>query len=407
MPGSGSADNFDFTTVIDRSGTGSLKYEAYAPDALPVWVADMDFRSPPCVLQALHRAVDHGIFGYSTARRELKDLILERLSVRHHWRVAEEAIVFLPGLVSALNLATRLLPAGAEVLIPTPAYPPFLSCAPQQGKAGVRVPMKCGKKAWSLDFEALQAAVTPKTAMLILCNPHNPTGRSFTREELAQIAEFVEENDLILVSDEIHCDILLSEAAEHRSIAAEFRGIASRAITLLSPSKTFNLAGIGCAFAVIEDPALRKRFTPSSNDLVPHMSQPGYVAMEAAYRDGEPWRKALISQLRHNCGLVEKTVGRCRGLSMIPPEATYLAWIDCRQLGLDDPAGFLLSHKLAVGSGRYFGMDGFIRINFACPQATLQEAMNRLAAAVKARETEDVARSREHGAGGKTIETRP
>lgn len=375
---SGSTDNFDFTTVIDRSGTGSLKYEAFGPDVLPVWVADMDFRAPPCVLRALHKAVDHGVFGYSTARRELKEVILERLSVRHHWQVHEESLVFLPGLISALNLAARLLPDGAEVLVPTPAYPPFLACAPHQRKTTIRVPMKRGATAWTLDLEALQAAVTPKTAMFILSNPHNPTGRSFTREELGQVAGFVERNDLILVSDEIHCDLVLSESAVHRSIAAEFPGIASRIITLLSPSKTFNLAGLGCGVAVVEDPDLRKRFTPFSDDLVPHVSQPGYVAMEAAYRDGEPWRQALIAQLRHNCRMVEEAVGDCSGLFMIPPEATYLAWIDCRALGMDDPAAYLLAHKLAAGSGRQFGMDGFIRINFACPPATLKEAMNRL-----------------------------
>jgi cystathionine beta-lyase len=373
---------FDFTTVIDRAHTGSWKYEAFASDVLPVWVADMDFRSPPCVLQALQRAIGHGIFGYSTARKELTELILERLRSRHHWQVAAEALVFLPGLVSALNLATRLLPDGAEVLIPTPAYPPFLSCGPHQHKTTIRIPMTCDRTTWTLDFEALQAAVTPKTAMLILCNPHNPTGRSFTQEELAQLAQFVEKNDLLLVSDEIHCDIILNPAATHRSVAAEFPAIASRTITLLSPSKTFNLAGIGCAFAVIENPDLRKRFAPSNDDLVPHVSQLGYVAMEAAYREGEPWRQALITQLRQNCRMVEDAVTACPGLSMIPPEATYLAWIDCRTLNLGDPAAFFLKHKLAVGSGRYFGADGFIRINFACPPATLEEALSRLTSAL-------------------------
>jgi cystathionine beta-lyase len=374
---------FDFTTVIDRSNTGSWKYEAFAPDVLPVWVADMDFRSPPCILEALHRAVDHGIFGYSTARKELTTLILERLATRHHWQVKAEDLVFLPGLVTALNLATRLLPEGAEVLIPTPAYPPFLTCAPHQHKTAIHVPMSCDGKSWTLDFDALQAAVTPKTALLILCNPHNPTGRSFTQVELLKIAHFVEKNNLLLVSDEIHCDIMLSPSATHHSIAAICPEIAARTITLLSPSKTFNLAGIGCAFAVIENADLRKRFTPPNDDLVPHVSQPGYVAMEAAYRHGEPWRQALIKQLRDNCRMVEETVKACPSLSMIPPEATYLAWIDCRALGLDDPAAHMLQHKLAVGSGKYFGADGFIRINFACPPVTLKEALNRLTASIK------------------------
>ena len=373
---------FDFTTVIDRTGTGSWKYEAFASDVLPVWVADMDFRSPPCVLNALHDAIDHGIFGYSTPRRELIELILERLATRHSWQPQAESLVFLPGLVAALNLATRMLSPDAEVLVPSPAYPPFLACAANQHKTTIRVPMVRDDGNWMLDLDALQAAVTPKTEMLILCNPHNPTGRSFSRNELALIAEFVKRNDLVLICDEIHCDIILDPRAKHLSIAAEFPEIADRTITLLSPSKTFNLAGIGCAFAVIESQELRQRFAPSDDDLVPHLNQFGYVAMQAAYRDGEPWRQALIEQLRENCREVDATVRALPGISMIPPEATYLAWIDCSQLGIGDPSELLLKHKLAVGSGSYFGADSFIRINFACPPATLNEVLKRLSAAV-------------------------
>jgi len=372
---------FDFKTVIDRSGTGSWKYEAFGPDVLPVWVADMDFRSPPCVLDALHGAIEHGVFGYSTPRRELIELVLDRLATRHHLRVEAEMLTFLPGMVVALNLATRMLQEGAEVLVPTPAYPPFLSCAPNQRKTTVRVPMVRDKSKWIFDIDALQAAVTPRTKMLILCNPHNPTGRSFTREELAGIAGFVLRHDLILVSDEIHCDIILNPSAQHLSIAAEFRDIADRTITLLSASKTFNLAGIGCALAVIENPELRKRFAPSDDDLVPHVNQLGYVATDAAYRDGEPWREALIAQLRENSRLVEETVSRVPGISMLAPDATYLAWIECDAAGINDPSALLLKHRLAVGSGRYFGADSFIRINFACPPATLKEALKRLSSA--------------------------
>ena len=376
------ANLFDFTKVIDRSGTGSWKYEAFGPDVLPVWVADMDFRSPPCVLDALHNAVNHGIFGYSTPRKELIDLILGRLRERHGWQVQSGSLVFLPGLVVALNLATRLLPEGSEVLIPTPAYPPFLSCAPNQRKTTVRVPMIRDAGKWRFDMEAMQAAVTMRTRMLILCNPHNPTGRAFAREELAAIAEFVLRNDLTLVCDEIHCDIILDSSVKHFSTAAEFPEVADRTITLLSPSKTFNLAGIGCAFAVIENPELRKRFAPSDDDLVPHVSQPGFVAMEAAYRGGEPWRLELMEQLRRNRSQVVGTVDKLPGVSMIPPEATYLAWVDCSELGLDDPSRLFLKHKLAVGAGRYFGSDQFVRINFGCPPATLAEAMKRFEIAV-------------------------
>ena len=372
--------NFDFTTVIDRTDTSSWQYEAFDVDVLPAWLADMNFRAPPCVLEALHKSVDHGIFGYSTPSHALRELILERLSARHNWQTAAESLVFLPGLVTALNVAARLLNNEAEVLVPIPAYGPFLSCAPNQGKKTVTVPMAIIDGIWRFDLAALQAAVTPQTTMLILCNPHNPTGRSLQYRELAEIADFVQRNNLLLLCDEIHCDLILDPAAKHLSIAAEFPEIAEQTITLLSPSKTFNLAGIGCAFAVIANKDLRERFQRGSEGLVPHISQPGLVAMEAAYRDGEEWRRALIEQLRSNLTQVVTTIENMPALSMIAPQATYLAWIDCQRLRQDDPSRLFLRQKLALGAGRFFGADQFVRFNFALPPSTLSEALQRLRA---------------------------
>jgi len=220
--------------------------------------------------------------------------------------------------------------------------------------------------------------------MLVLCNPQNPTGRAYTLAELQQVAEFVTRHDLLLVSDEIHCDLVLDPAATHTSIAAAIPEIADRTITLLAASKTFNIAGLGCSFAVVENGALRKRFEPTHDGLVPQVNQLGYVATEAGYAHGEPWRVALIEQLRTNRDRVMETVAGLDGVTMIEPEATYLAWIDCRELGLDDPAKHFVRHKLAPGFGSFYGDNQSVRINFATPPANLDEVLARFTTGVLA-----------------------
>ena len=375
---------YDFDTPINRRNTDSLKWDIYkGRDVLPMWVADMDFASPPEVIAALHKRVDHAIFGYTLVPRELKETIIERLRTRHGWEVQPEWIVWLPGLVTGLNIACRAVASpGDAILTTTPAYPPFLS-AP--GLAGCEL-ITCAhperNRMYQIDFEGLESAITPRTKLFILCNPHNPTGRVFTRSELSHLAEICLSRDIIICADEIHCDLILDIGNRHISMATLDRTTAQRTITLLAPSKTFNLPGLGCSLAVIPDEGLRKRFSTVMQGIVPHVNTLGFTAALAAYRDCEAWRLALIDYLRINRNLVEAFVEKTPGLTMNHVEATYLAWIDARGLGDNNACAFFDQAGVGLSDGKDFGSPGFVRLNFGCPRTTLRQALDRMAAAV-------------------------
>lgn len=375
---------FDFDTSVNRKGTDSLKWDIYqSRDVLPLWVADMDFASPPEVLAALHRRVDHGIFGYTLAPRALKETIIERLRIRHGWEVQPCWIVWLPGLVTGINVACRAAASpGTAVMTGTPVYPPFLSAPGLAGCELVAIEHPNRDHAYRIDLEAIKAAITLSTRLFILCNPHNPTGRVFTRDELLDLAEVCLKRNLTICADEIHCDLILDAEKHHISIAALDQAIAARTITLLAPSKTFNIPGLGCSLAVIPDEGLRRRFTRVMEGIVPHVNILGFAAALAAYRDCENWRLELIRYLRKNRDLVESFIDLTPGLSMNHVEATYLAWIDVRELGVDNPYAFFEQAGVGLSDGAAFGAPGFVRLNFGCPRATLERAIDRMAAAV-------------------------
>ncbi len=371
---------FDFERILDRRGTGSLKWDRYAGrDVLPLWVADMDFAAPPAVVAALRQRVDHGVFGYSHAPAELVEVILARLWERHRWQVDAEALVWLPGLVVGLNVACRAVgEAGSEVLTMTPIYPPFLSAPGLSERKLVTVPMVQDNGQWLIDFEALEAVVTPAARLLLLCSPQNPTGRVFTREELTRLADLCRRHDLVLCSDEIHCDLVLEPGVEHLPTATLDAEVAARTITLMAPSKTFNLPGLNCAFAIIPDASLRRRFQRAMAGIVPYVNLFGYVGTLAAYRDSGGWHAALLEYLRGNRNLVLAALAEMPGLRATVGEATYLTWIDARGSGLDDPAGFFERAGVGLSDGREFGAPGFVRLNFACPRSVLIQALERM-----------------------------
>jgi len=375
---------YDFDTPIDRRNTDSLKWDIYnGRDVLAMWVADMDFASPPEVAAALKKRVEHGVFGYTLTPRELKETVIERLRTRHHWDVRPEWLVWLPGLVSGLNIACRAASSpGDAILTTTPAYPPFLSAPGLAGCELITVNHPILNQAYTIDFEGLESAITPRTRLFILCNPHNPTGRVFTRYELSRLAEICLSRDIIICSDEIHCDLILDIGCRHISIAALDRTIEPHTITLLSPSKTFNLPGLGCSLAVIPEEGLRKRFITVMQGIVPHVNTLGFTAALAAYRDCEPWRLDLIEYLRRNRNLVEAFVEKTPGLAMSHVEATYLAWIDARGLGINNAYAFFEQAGVGLSDGKDFGCPGFVRLNFGCPRTTLQKALERMAKAV-------------------------
>ncbi|KPQ23078.1 MAG: cystathione beta-lyase [Halomonas sp. HL-48] len=379
---------FDFATPVERrhpaEGWASQKWHRYADDVLPLWVADMDFRSPPAVIDALHARVAHGVYGYGEVPATLTETLCQWSAHHYDWPINADWQQWLPGVVPALHLAALALTApGDGVLTVTPIYPPFLAVAERTGRlpqqAALATPVS-RDDSWRLDIGALEAAVTPETRLLLWCHPHNPTGRVWSRGELAALAAFVERHDLWVVSDELHCDLLLDEGARHQPLVAAFPALAKRTITLWAPSKTFNLAGLTTACAVIPDPDLRKRFDQATKGLLPDGNVLGLVAAEAAYRDGEPWRQALLQVLRENRATLKAHVATWPGVEMSSPASTYLAWLDMRNANLGDaPQAALLERAgVALSDGAAFGHPGYVRLNFGTTASQLEAALTRM-----------------------------
>lgn len=383
---------FDFDVVIDRSGTNSEKWDRYkGRDVIPLWVADMDFRSPPAVISALHERIEHGVFGYTSPPATLIEAVIDHLKRDFLWEIQPDWLVWLPGLVCGLNVLCRAAgEAGDEVLTFTPVYQPFMTAPVLTDRVMVPVPLKLENNHWSADIAALEAAITPKTRMLLLCTPHNPVGRAWTKVELQQFADVAERHNLIIGSDDIHAGLILDEEIRHLPIATLSPETSRRTITLLAPSKTYNIPGLGCSFAAISDPALRNRFVKAAGRVVPHVNLLGYTAAEAAYRHGEGWRQQLLSYLRGNRDLLEAGIAEIPGLSMTHVEATYLAWIDVRGAGIEKPGHFFEESGVGLSDGADFGLPGFVRLNFACRKALLVEALGRMRRAMESLNQEKV-----------------
>ena len=375
---------FDFDALIDRRNTNSDKWDKYKDrDVLPLWVADMDFLSPPCVIDALTKRVAHGVFGYTNPPHELVEVVIAHVQNDFGWTIRPDWIVWLPGLVCGLNVLCKTTPdQGDEIVTFTPIYPPFLSAPPLADRQLVRLPLQPKGDRWAMDFDALEAALTPQTRMLLLCNPHNPTGRSWTREELSTLANIAHKHDLIIGSDDIHAGLILDVDKQHIPIASLSPEIAARTISLFAPSKTYNIAGLGCSFAIISDPTLRRRFIAAKGRIVPHVNLLAYTAALAAYQYGEPWRRELIDYLRGNRDLLDAEVATMKGLKMAHIEATYLAWIDARELGVENPAQFFEAAGVGLSDGADFDAKGFVRLNFGCSRSLLIEAIARMKKAI-------------------------
>jgi len=367
-----------FDTPIDRRHSDSIKWGKYAGrDILPLWVADMDFAAPPAVLDALHRRIDHGVFGYGGPWPSLTESVLAHLEGEYGWTIEPEWIVWLPGLVSGLNVACRAV--DGEVLTATPIYPPFLSAPHFSGRKLNRFELALTGNRWQWDSAALQQATTEDTRLFLLCHPHNPVGRCWRRDELLALAEHAEANDLVVCSDEIHCGLILDENKRHIPFASLSPEMAKRTITLMAPSKTFNIPGLGCAFAVIADAGLRHRFERAMHGIVPHVNVLGLAACEAALRDGGEWHRDLLRYLRGNRDRVAEVIAGLPGVGMAPVEATYLAWLDVRELGLKQAVTHFEAHGIGLSDGGDFGAAGWLRLNFGCPRSTLDEALRRFA----------------------------
>jgi cystathionine beta-lyase len=375
---------FDFDMPVERRGTSSLKWEKYKDkDVIPLWVADMDFRSAPAVIDALQQQVAFGVFGYTVPHDALIEVVVSMLNRQYDWAVQAEWLVWLPGLVTGINLACRAVGAdGDDVMTAVPVYPPFLTAPGNSGRNLIKVPLKKRQNRWEFDFDLLESMITSKTRLFILCNPHNPVGRVYTRYELETLSAICKKHGIVICSDEIHNGLILDEDKIHIPTATLGADIAAPTITLMAPSKTFNLPGLGCSFAVISDKNLRERFKRAMAGIIPMVNLFGLRAAEVAFRDCFEWHAALLDYLRGNRSSVEKAVSQMPHLSMAPVEATYLAWLDARDTGLRDPAAFFEDAGVGLQDGNEFAGPGFLRLNFACRRALLLEALDRMAAAL-------------------------
>jgi cystathionine beta-lyase len=367
-----------FDTLIDRTDMSSDKWAKYPQHVIPMWVADMDFDSPDCIKTALNQRVSEGVYGYTHTPKALVGAIQSHLKRRYDWSVSGAHLVHLPGLVCALHLSVRVFSKEGEgIVVPGPVYY-HLTKAPLTAKRDLlMVDMQVENGRWVPDMVQFESAcANPKSKMILLCNPHNPGGSVYTKTELLRIHALAEKYDLVVVSDEIHCDLILDDVP-HVPFASLNSDAANRTITLMAPSKTFNIAGLGYAFAVIENPALRQAFNQEKAGLIPSPNMLGLTAAIAAYEGGQAWHQALLVYLKRNRDFLASRIATTP-MKMLHLEATYLAWIDVSALSLENPHQFFLDAGVGISDGKDFGNPNYIRLNFGCPQSVLDQALTRI-----------------------------
>lgn len=381
---------FNFDETVDRSGTNSIKYEWREKifgenNIIPLWVADMEFKAPPAVLKALQKRLDHGIFGYTMRDDEYFEIIQNWLKLRYNWHVPKSSISFSPGVVSALAMSVMAFTKpGDKIIVQSPVYFPFFTTVENNGRRILNNQLKLIDGQYEMDFDDLEKQVDHNTKMIILSNPHNPVGRAWTKGELSKLADFAAEHNLLVVSDEIHADIIFS-GHKHTPFASVSEDAAIRTITCMAPSKTFNLAGLSTSVVVSEDKDLLEEYNQMVDNYHIGLTSPfGLEALKAAYGQSEEWLDELIVYLEGNRDYIHQFVtSELDGVKSILPESTYLHWLDFRELGLsEDRVNHLLVKQAGIGlsNGAMFGAggEGFQRLNFGCPRKTIEEALERL-----------------------------
>lgn len=385
---------YNFDESINRMNTGSVKWDEVESifgekDVLPMWVADMDFKSPQPVIEALHARVEHGIYGYTSRNESYYEATIEWMKRRHSWEIEKDWICFSPGIVPALSLIVQAYTnPGDKIIIQPPVYYPFTTVVENNGREVVQNPLKFNGEQYVMDFDDLMNKIDPAVKMMIISSPHNPVGRVWTKEELTRLGEICLHHNILVVSDEIHFD-LLYRGVTHTPFAAILDEFAQNSITCTAPSKTFNLAGLQVSNVIIPNNELRERFTKMlENNFISMTGTFGVTALESAYRYGDEWLEQLMDYLKGNLDFLTSYIGtKIPEIKVIQPEATYLVWLDCRRLGMDEKSleQFMLKEaKVAFNSGYAFGKggEGFVRMNIACPRVILEEGLNRLTQAV-------------------------
>lgn len=385
---------YNFDKVIDRFHTASVKWDEQEKlfgqkDLLPLWVADMDFQLPAPVLEAMRARVDHGIFGYTERPESYYEAVIGWMQRRHGWQIQKEWICYCPGVVPALSyLVQSFTKPGEKVMIQPPVYPPFSGVVTANGREVVENPLKYEDGRLTMDFDDMRSKMDPDVKLFILCNPHNPGGRVWTREELTELGNICMENNVMVISDEIHGDLVL-KGHTHIPFASISDEFAQHSIVCTAPSKTFNMAGLQTSNIIIANEEWRNAFQHTLNILSLRLTNTfGVVATESAYRYGDEWLDQLLEYLQGNLAFLTSFIeSRIPKIKVVQPEATYLVWLDCRELGLDEKSlqRFLLTQaKVAVNQGYTFGQGGeqFIRLNIACPRSILEEGLKRIEQAV-------------------------
>jgi cystathionine beta-lyase len=387
--------DYDFDTIIDRSNTSSSKWDRRkkvlgVPDVLPMWVADMDFASPPPVLEALRARVEHGIFGYTERTGTYYEALASWMKRRFDWDIQQKKIVFTPGVIVALNLIIQAYTdPGDKVIIQQPVYHPFSYAILNNKRQLVNNQLRIENGRYVMDLNQLKKSIDSRTRLLILCSPHNPVGRVWTKEELLELAEICINNNIIIVSDEIHADLVL-RGYVHTPTAKLSEEISDSVVTCTAPTKTFNIAGLGVANTIISNSELYDRFFDVVNNAGLEMTNVfTKVTTEAAYNHGEEWLSQLLEYLQENIEFLGAFLkNHIPQISAFPLEGTYLAWLDFRELGLpDEDLKMFLIHKAKVwlDEGTKFGGggQGFQRMNIGCPRRLLEEGLTRIANALK------------------------
>jgi len=374
---------YDLDEIIERRNTDSVKWTLYPEDVIPLWVADMDFVSANPIVQALRSRMDHSVFGYNRPASALAELIVDRMEKMYGWQIQSQDIVYLPGIVTGLNIAYQAFAADGEgILVQPPVYFHFLRDPVLHGRILQDPPLIRNGSTYEIDFDLFEHSITDRTKLFILCNPHNPVGRVFTKSELEKIADICLRHKLVICSDEIHCD-LVYPPHRHIPIACLDPEVEACTVTLMSPSKTYNIAGLGCGYALIKNPRIRKYWNKVSYGITPHVNIMGHIAAVAALKEGHEWLGQVLEYLAGNRDYVFDYIqNRLPAISMLPVEATYLAWLDCTETGIEgDPSRFFLDNaRVALSDGAEFGKDygKFVRLNFACSKKLLEKALARM-----------------------------
>jgi cystathionine beta-lyase len=368
-----------FDQIIDRSPTNALKWERYKDrNILPMWIADTEFRCAQPILEAIKARAEHGLLGYTLPAHAQgpNNAVIHWLAKQYDWQIEAQWIVWTPGVVPAFNVACKAYcQAGDKVMVQTPNYPPLLAAPKLNALQRVDINSVEVDGRWTLDFAALEReAADPACKLFILCNPMNPVGSVLSESELACIADICTRHNVMLCSDEIHCDLILDPNAKHLP-AGKLPALAHNSVTLMAASKTFNVAGLGTSFAIIPDPQVRKAFTLASQGMVPWANVLGLVATEAAFTQCDAWHQAEIEYLRANRDYFVEKINQIAGLKLLAPQATFLAWIDASGLGVDNAQAYFEAKGVGPSPGIDFGDDNFVRINFGCPREYLEQAI--------------------------------